>query len=397
MSEAKVEIEEVDMNLDEILGTPGGDNILVPEEKKQTIFTNTSKLDKLSFIDKPDEEEDKIATIAAELEKVLNEDIEVEDSEKTTPGRKKVDKNGLVELTNKLIEKKLLTPFEDDKKIEDYTIEDFEELIEANFQDREQKLINEVPGEFFDSLPEELQYAASYVAKGGTDLKGLFKILSQIEETRALDPNDDKDSEVIVRKYLTNINYGDQEEIEDEINRLKDKEEIIAKATQFKPKLDAKEQEQVSQKLASQDAFKKKQQQAAQSYMSSVYETLKPGEINGLKLDKKTQGLLYSGLIEPNYPSMSGRQTNLFGHLLEKYQYVEPNHSLIAECLWLLADPVGYRSKIAEQGKTAATVETVRRLKTAEQEKSSATTVVEKEETKVRRIPRNDNFFKRTN
>ena len=81
--------------------------------------------------------------------------------------------------------------------------------------------------------------------------------------------------------------------------------------------------------------------------------------------------MLYSGLVQPNYPSISGKQTNLLGHLLEKYQFVEPRHDLIAEALWLLQDPEGYRNKIKTIGSTQATAETVRKLKTAEGQRAA--------------------------
>jgi len=151
----------------------------------------------------------------------------------------------------------------------------------------------------------------------------------------------------------------------------------------------------VQQKLAQQEEMKRRQQAQAQAYMDNVYNTLAPGELNGIKLDKRTQELLYTGLVQPNYPSISGRPTNLLGHLLEKYQYSEPNHALIAEALWLLADPKSYKSKIMEQGKMETTEKTVRMLKTEEARKNSNTPVIEQEEVKQRRIPRNNNFFKR--
>jgi hypothetical protein len=106
------------------------------------------------------------------------------------------------------------------------------------------------------------------------------------------------------------------------------------------------QEEIVAAQLAEQEARKQQQEQAAQAYMQNVFETLRPAEINGLKLDKKTQAQLYSGLTQPQYPSISGRPTNLLGHLLEKYQFVEPNYGLIAEALWLLSNPDEYRSQL---------------------------------------------------
>jgi hypothetical protein len=153
----------------------------------------------------------------------------------------------------------------------------------------------------------------------------------------------------------------------------------------------------VQHKLAEQENLRKQQQAVAQQYMENVYNTVAAAEINGLKLDKKTQGLLYNGLVQPNYPSISGRSTNLLGHLLEKYQYVEPNHGLIAEALWLLSDPDGYRGKVREQAKVETTEKVVRQLKTEQAKLQSSAPVIEKDEVKERRIPRNTGggFFKR--
>jgi hypothetical protein len=86
----------------------------------------------------------------------------------------------------------------------------------------------------------------------------------------------------------------------------------------------------------------------------------------------------------------------MLGHLLEKYQYVEPKHDLIAEALWLLADPEGYKAKIMEKGSNASVEKTVRTLKTEQAKMASSAPVIEKEETTQRRIPRSSgNIFKR--
>jgi hypothetical protein len=70
----------------------------------------------------------------------------------------------------------------------------------------------------------------------------------------------------------------------------------------------------------------------------------------------------------------------MLGHLLEKYQWVEPRHDLIAEALWLLADPDGYKSKLKESGERAAVEKTVRQLKTEEATKISSSTPDEQDD-----------------
>jgi hypothetical protein len=394
-------VEQVDIDLDNILGTPGAESIMLPEDKKPSMFSK-GNID-TSFLDKPENSDDKEDKPSTSFDDVLKDvdpadaslSSEVDDEPKKTPGRAKVAKDGTVELVKKLIDAGKIIPFDDEKPIDEYTLNDFEELLDANFNEREAKVRESTPAEFFQSLPEELQVAAKYVSDGGQDLKGLFKVLSQVEETFELDPSEPGHQEKIVREYLMATNFGNAEDIEEEIESWKDRGDLEAKANKFKPKLDQMQAQVVQQKLAQQEQMRQRQAQQAQMYMQNVYDTLKPGELNGIKLDRKTQELLYSGLIQPQYPSVSGRPTNLLGHLLEKYQYVEPNHGLIAEALWLLADPDAYKNKIREQGQKETVEKTARMLKTEEARKSSSSPVVEQEEVKQRSIKRNNNFFKR--
>jgi hypothetical protein len=398
-------IEQVDVNLDELLGTPGAENVMLPEEEKKPSIFSDNRPD-LSFVDKESDEEG----ADSNAEKVSIDDI-IEDvnpdadfrkkestedePEKSNAGRRKIDKSGMSEVINKLIESGKIVPFDDDKPLEEYSVKDYEELLEANFAEIENKVRQETPVEFFESLPEELQYAAKYVADGGQDLKGLFQVLAQAEEVRELDPSTERGQEQIVREYLRATNFGTADEIEEEIDGWRDRGDLESKANKFKPKLDKMQESIVAQKVARQEQMKAQQQAAAQAYMENVYNTVAAADINGIKLDKRTQNLIYSGLVQPQYPSISGKSTNLLGHLLEKYQYVEPNYPLIAEALWLLADPDGYRSKVKEQGKAAQVEKTVRQLKTEQARMATSAPVIEKEETVQRKIPRSGNFFKR--
>ena len=382
-------VQQADINLDELLGTPGAENIIVPEKKeeeKPSIFSR-KEVD-LSFLDK-DEDDDNSNTDekaegaqattakastekgAAALDEIINTDSETETEE---PSKKGGRHNGLVELTQKLIEKGMLTPFEGEEDISKYSLKDFEELFESNEKEKAKKFEEQVSSNFFESLPEELQVAAHYVANGGNDLKSLFRSLAAVEEIRELDTSDETSQEQIVRSYLHATNFGTSDEIEEEIEAWKDRDELESKAKKFKPKLDAMQEQIVARQLQQQEQMRKQQQAQAQVYTENIYKALEPGELNGLKLDKKTQNLLFSGLTQANYPSMSGRPTNLLGHLLEKHQYAEPNHGLVAEALWLLSDPEGYRNKVREIGKKEAVEKTVRQLKTEQSNKITSGT-----------------------
>ena len=383
-------VSEVDIDLDTMFGMPGAENVMLPEdgkepEKAKTMFTK--EIVDTTFLDTPSTEAPKVtAQEKVEINETIDElnGLISQEEDAGNKGRPKVDKSGLYELAQKMIEEGSLVGFDDDKDLEDYTTKDFRELFEANFQERENKIRESTPKEFFNALPEELQVAAKYVADGGQDLKGLFRSLAHVEEIFELDATNEDHQAEIARQYLYATNFGDAEEIEAEIEDWADMNKLEQKAKQFKPKLDRMQEEIIARQLADQENKKQQQAHQAKQYMDNVYDVLSVGELGGVKLDKKLQSMLYTGLVQPNYPSISGKPTNMLGHLLEKYQFVEPRHDLIAEALWLLADPAGYKAKLQEQGGKTATEKTVRMLKTEEARKISSTSN-EEEENKTRK------------
>ena len=227
-------VGQVDVNIDEIFGIPGAESVMLPEDGKEedkpkSLFSkenvDTTFLDNSPASPKEKEE---AAEKKAEVDETIAEldGLIAQEEEAGNKGRPKVDKSGLAELAAKMIEEGTLIGFDDDKPLEEYTTKDFRELFEANFQEREDKVRNNVPKEFFNSLPEELQYAAKYVADGGQDLKGLFRTLAHVEEMRQLDPSDEYDQAEIARQYLYATNFGTAEEIESEIQDWQDMDKL---------------------------------------------------------------------------------------------------------------------------------------------------------------------------
>ena len=418
-------VESVDVNIDEIFnGAPGADSIVTSdkETKKPNIFSKPENVD-LSFLDNKEEvkeepkaetkteevkdevkpevkEEAKPEIKADEVEEILNEGLELaesEDEKSTAKGRKRIE--GMADVFKKMIDDEQIIPFDDDKDLDDYTAKDWKELIQANMDERANAVRKETPKQFFNSLPQELQVAAKYVADGGTDLKGLFGALAQVEQVKELSTSSEAGQEHIVREYLTATGYGTPQDIQEEIDIWKDLGKLEKQANKFKPKLDKMQEQVVARRLQEQEMKKAQQQKASENYMANVYNTLKDGKVGDLKINKKTQALLYNGLVNPQYPSISGQNTNLLGHLLEKYQFVEPNYSLVTEALWLLSDPQGYKAQVMSKGTNKAVEQTVRKLKTAQAGKSASAndkmTTTEKPSTRRRTLPRSNNIFKR--
>jgi hypothetical protein len=421
-------VETLDINLDEIFdAAPSAADVTLPQEEKpnKNIFSGIGSKADMSFADPDVDDKDDLNVKADAKEETSSEEviepeakaeevqekvdiddvigsIDEEDSEEEKiekRGRKKI--SGISEVFSKLIKEDKIVPFDDDKELEDYSAKDWEELIQANLEEKANEVRRETPKKFFESLPQELQIAARYVADGGQDLKGMFATLSQVEENRSLDVKKSNDQERIITEYLSATGYGTTEEIAEEIEIWKDLGKLEQQAMKFKPKLDKMQEKVVARKLEEQELKKKQQEQASQQYMKNVYETLKGGSINDVKIDKKTQAMLYNGLVQPAYPSVSGKNTNLLGHLLEKYQFVEPNYGLISEALWLLQDPEGYKAKIMDKGAQKTIEKTVRKLKTEQSNSGGSTSLGVKDKeptakrTAKRKIPRANNIFKR--
>jgi hypothetical protein len=401
--------ETVNIDIDELFnGAPSAEGITLPQEEpsKPNIFQKKDDVD-MSFTDpektveetveEPQEEVAETPVVEQETEDVLD-NIDVEDNQETF---KKSSKKNTSYVFQKLIEKEMIVPFDDDKNLEEYSVKDWEELIEANMQEVANKVRRETPKQFFESLPQELQIAARYVAEGGTDMKGLFQTLASVEEKRSLDIKNERDQEIIIKDYLSATGYGTEDEIDEEIELWKDLGKLEQQATKFKPKLDKMQEKVVARKLQEQEHKRLQQEEASKQYMGNVYNTLKNGHLGDIKLNRKTQSMLYNGLVSPSFPSVTGKNTNLLGHLLEKYQFVEPNYTLIAEALWLLSDPGGYKNKIMEKGAQQSVAKTVRKLKTEQGNNTGSSLGIQKAEEEAakvqrkRKIPRSNNIFKR--
>ena len=428
----KSNVEQVDINLDEIFNAaPSGADMLQDDtttNKPKNIFSGLQEKADMSFANpdndgvddltakveekeeveeaesvKAEENVENVTEVKEKAEDILDsfteEDTQEEDK-KEKRGRKAI--SGMSDVFGKLIKDDKIVAFDDDKDLTEYTAKDWEELIEANLEEKANEVRRETPKQFFASLPQELQIAAKYVADGGKDLKGLFSTLSEVETTKSLDIKKSSDQEKIITEYLSATGYGNIEEIQEEIEIWKDLGKLETQASKFKPKLDKMQEKVVAQKLKEQEMKQKQQENASQAYMKNVYETLKEGKLGDIKVDRKTQAMLYNGLVQPNYPSVSGRNTNLLGHLLEKYQFVEPNYALISEALWLLQDPDSYKAKIMDKGAQKSVEKTVRKLKSEQTNAGGASLGVHQAEeegkrtsSNKRKIARPANIFKR--
>lgn len=302
------------------------------------------------------------------------------------------------EAIKKLIDAGTLLAFDEDKPIEDYTSEDFTELIEANIAERERVVREQTPKEFYESLPPELRFAAEYVAKGGKDMKGIFQALSQVEEVRQLDIATPEGQKAVVRNWLQATQFGSATEIEEEISGWEKTGSLEQKAKSFKPRLDQATEQQVTARIAKAAELKSQNLETARIFRENVSATLQTGDLAGIKITADEQRDLYSALTEAKFTSRNGRATNEIGHLLEQYQFGEaPNYAAVAKALLVLRDPEAYDKRILERARTEVSTTTARTLKTEAQRAGASTTATAKPDTTPARrtLPKPGDSFRK--
>lgn len=387
----ETKMESIDLSEFEFLPGAGAEDVITP-----TVLTNPKQVDiKIDEnIDDDDEgKEGKEKNKEVNLDDVIPS-LSPDDDNEGKDGSHKVYNNA--DIFKKLIEKKLIIPFEDDKPLEEYTEKDFIELMETNIEERSKDIETKVQEEFFSSLPKELQMATKYVVDGGTDLQGLFRALLQSNQVQQLDANEPSHQEHIARAYLHATNFGTSEIIEDQIREWYENGTLEKRAKQFKPVIDKMQEEVVNKQLQEQEKFKQQQIEKRKAFIDNIANVLKAGELNGIKIDKKRQEMLFNEMTTTKYQARNGFPTNLFGKLLDDYQWGDkPRYDLIAEALWLLAEPEEYKKAIRESGKKEAAEEVVRKLKMA-QESGESNSSMPEDKSERRTIKRKQrNIFER--
>jgi len=402
--------------LDDVLGTSSSVAITADDEHSKNTFLDRKEED-LAFIDKPGEAETKtddksdeddaddktkekpedIASVIDEIDSLLektDDDSDLSD-DKNKAGRKPA----LVETIGKLVEKGVLELFEGEDDISKYTNDDLVELIESNIRNRVEETASNAPLEIFSRLDPKLQDVVAYNLKGGKDILKVLKSVTASQEISELSLDTAKDQERIVREYYRSVDWT-EEDINDEVTSLIDREDLEKRATQFKPKLDAKQANLLQKKIEEQDSAKKRADLMQAKYAETIFKVLDNPTINGIPLTQRTQAHLYNAMINTgSYQDRNGNPTNTLGHLIEELQFGEkPNHPLLLEALWLMSNPLEYRQNIATMVRSENASNTYRQLKSAEgDKKASSSTLGEGKDNVKRTIKRatNKSFLSR--
>jgi hypothetical protein len=329
---SKEEINDVDFdNMFSEETVEGGD--------RKNVFTSPPDASVLDELDNEEESEEEKTDV--DLDNLNNDEEEEEEEEKT------IDSSPMLKAVSNLVEKGLIKVFIDDegnpeKDLTEYTSEDFEELISRNIEDAVTGASQAAPVELFKRLPKSVQDVVVFSLNGAkeSDLTSMFSQLSKVQETLDLDPTKKEDAIRIVREYHQMEGILSNEDIEDDITALEDRDTLTNYAEKYKKRLDEKQAIILKKRLADQDLIKKQELQNEHKKIQNVVTVLKSPDISGIVLDNDTKQNLFTGLAEKRFQSLNGEQVNELQYLLEQKQYGEnPDMASVVLALAILKDP----------------------------------------------------------
>lgn len=161
------------------------------------------------------------------------------------------------------------------------------------------KKINESLVEFFDNLTDTTKRIVSFdLNSKGENVESYLRSLIEENTIKNLSLDNEYDQEKIVRQWYANSGDFTKDELEEKIADLKDASQLEKEAKRLKPKLD-----QIAEKIAKEQEDAQKQlreieKQMSEDYTERVIDTLKSGNIGGIKLNKEELSMIYSYLTD---------------------------------------------------------------------------------------------------
>jgi hypothetical protein len=304
-----------------------------PIEKKE----ETSIQDFLLGEDDDEEEEEESPKKVEKKETVATEESEEEEPE--------VSKFGA--LANDLFK---LGVFSKDEDEEDLPISTPEEFLER-FQEEKKKGAIEVVNNFIGQFGEDYQQAFDAIFVKGVNPKEYFGAYNNITSFAELDLSEER-NQVSVLKQALNDQGFEAEDIETEIERLKnygDLETVAAKHHKVLVKKEAAKLQQLEQQ-----SQKELQQKAAirnqyiQNVQTVLQDKVKAKEFDGIPINPKLAAELQDFLLVDKYKTTSGETITDFDKSILELKRPE-NHEMKVKVALLL--------KILEKDPTLSTIQ----------------------------------------
>ena len=237
-----------------------------------------------------------------------------------------------------------------DEDEEEAPINTAEEFLERFNAEKKKGAIN-IVNEFIGQFGEDYQDAFQAIFVKGVNPKDYYGTYNAIENYAEMDLSNEANQVAVIRQALADQEF-DPEDIETEIEKLRNYGDLESTATRHHKvlvkkeatKLQRLEQEKEAQ-LKQQAAYK---QQYAQNVGAILQEKVKAKEFDGIPLNPKLAGELQDFLVTDRYKTGSGEMLTEFDRTILELKRPE-NHEMKVKVALLL--------KILEKDPTLSTIQ----------------------------------------
>lgn len=304
----------------------------------------------------------------AEEKKPANEDIKSflyggdeapeEEEEDETPAKQQAPQESAEEspegqdsifstLSKELFKLNVFTQDDEEENVEISTPEEFLE----RFQVEKKKGAIEIVNNFIGQFGEDYQNAFQAIFVKGVDPKEYFGTYANIQNFAEMDLSQENNQVAVIRQALADQGF-ESEDIETEVERLKNYGDLETVATKHHKVLVKKEavklqqmEEQKERQLQQQAAIK---QQYVQNVHTILQEKLKSKEFDGIPINPKLAGELQDFLLTDKYKLPSGELLTDFDRTILDLKRPE-NHAMKVKVALLM--------KILEKDPTLSTIQ----------------------------------------
>jgi len=240
--------------------------------------------------------------------------------------------------------------FSKEEDEEDVTISTPEEFLERFNQEKKKGAI-EVVNNFIGQFGEDYQQAFDAIFVKGVNPKDYFGAYNQIQSFSEMDLSQENNQVAIIRQALSDQGF-DPEDVDTEVERLKNYGDLETVATKHHKVLVKKEAAKLQQMEQEKEAQLKQQAAVKQQYYNNVQtilqDKIKTKEFDGIPINPKLAGELQDFLLVDKYKTNSGETLTEFDRTILELKRPE-NHEMKVKVALLL--------KILEKDPTLSTIQ----------------------------------------
>ncbi len=213
----------------------------------------------------------------------------------------------LAEVANMLQEKGLIVEIPEGFPIEDVRPDNFWELINHNFNKKAEETFStgydaarkEIASGLSPEVLEMVNFQLENPNITSDEVKLHIEHIFWQKEISQLDPSSAIDAETIIRQYLAGSGEYTSVEVDEMVQEAKDLNRLEQRASQFKPKLELRLQQEAQRKQQERSQILEMEDANHQSFLSKVRGILGKGDINGIPLGNEEKSKLW-GIFSNN-------------------------------------------------------------------------------------------------